>query len=373
MKLAARTRRPILGEGADVGSGVEQPPRRESVLVLMAVALLLLAGFLQLSPSLSGAMTSEISNLLSTTTRSNVNNSTSLIFNVYSPLITNGAANVTYPANYDVLAQYTLGLINQDRANFSLPPVSLGNSEAGQQHANSMLKYGYFSHYDTQGFKPYMRYTLLGGLGAVSENVAYITWVGKHFTAAASLESSISTLEHAMVYNDSVCCNNGHRLNIINPLHNRVSLGFGYNDTTLYFVEEFENYYANMSFTISRSYSITMAGSIIIPFAGIKVVYVTFDHTPVPETAAQLNAGPKEYDPGTLVGGVLPPCSQGCTVFASGVTVRAATWVVDSAHVDISFDLTRFIQANGPGVYTIYMVTGADTSTALTSISVFVS
>ncbi|MDV3293669.1 MAG: CAP domain-containing protein [Nitrososphaerales archaeon] len=373
MKVATRPGRQGAGPDQDASSPSAERPRREGALVLMAVALLLLVGFLQLSPSLSGRITSEISNLLSTTERSTTSNSTSPIFSVYSPLIANGAANVSYPAYYSELARYTLALINQDRANFSLPPVSLGDSKAGQQHANSMLKYGYFSHYDTQGFKPYMRYTLLGGLGAVSENVAYITWVGKHFTTAATVENSISTLEHAMVYNDSLCCSNGHRLNIINPLHNRVSVGFGYNDTTLYFVEEFENHYVNLSFTISKSYSVTMAGPVIFPFASVNAIYVTHDPAPVPETAAQLNAGPKEYDPGTLAGGVLPPCSQGCTVFASGVTVRAAAWVVNSAQVDISFDLTRFIQAYGAGVYTVYMVTGADTSTALTSISVFVS
>lgn len=373
MKVATRHRRLGAEPGQDAESQGVGRPRWEGVLALMAVALVLLAGFLQLSPSLSGAITGEISNLLSTAERSTTSNSTSQTFNVYSPLIVNGAANVTYPADYNELAQYTLGLINQDRANFGLPPVTLGTSEAGQQHANSMLKYDYFSHYDTQGLKPYMRYTLLGGVGAVSENVAYITWVGNHFTRAAAVENSVNSLEHAMIYNDSLCCGNGHRLNILNPLHNRVSLGFSYNATTLYFVEEFENYYINLDFTISKSNSATMTGPVVLPFASVSGILVTYDRTPAPETAAQLNAGPKEYGPGTLVGGVLPPCSQGCTVFASGVTVRAATWIVDSAQVDISFDLTRFIQAYGAGVYTVYIVTGADTGTALTSISVFVS
>jgi hypothetical protein len=176
-----------------------------------------------------------------------------------------------------------------------------------------------------------------------------------------------------MMFNDSQCCNNGHRLNIINPLHDRVSLGLAYNGTTLFFVEEFENHYINLSYNVSKSYAFSMTGTVVAPFAKPSQVYVTYDGTPAPETPAQLNAGPKEYDPGVLVGGVLPPCSGGCTVFASGVTVRAKVWQVTPDLVNITFDLTRFIQVYGSGVYTIYLLTGADSSTALTSISVFVS
>src|SRR5208337_1125607 len=85
----------------------------------------------------------------------------------------NGAANISYPSNYGVLSAYVLDLVNSDRANYSLSAVALSDGNVAQQHADSMLRYGYFSHNDTQGFKPYLRYTLLGGRGAVEENVAY--------------------------------------------------------------------------------------------------------------------------------------------------------------------------------------------------------
>lgn len=372
MKVTTRLGGQGAEPGEDAGSAGGGQPNRNGVLALMALALILIAAFFQLSPSMSTKVVSEVSSLLATTLQSTTSNSTSQTFHVYAPLIVNGSANVAYPSNYKTLADYTLNLINQDRANFSLPPVSLSGNKAGQQHANSMLTFAYFSHYDTQGFKPYMRYSLLGGLGAVAENVAYISWESDHFTSTTAVESSISALEHAMIYNDSQCCNNGHRLNIINPLHNRVSLGLAFNGTTLYFVEEFENYYIDMNFSVSKSYTVTMTGPLVLPFGRVSQVYVTYDRAPASETAVQLNSGPKEYDPGILVGGVLPPCSEACTAYASGITVRAEIWQVTSAQVDFTFDLGRFIQVYGNGVYTIYMLTGADTSTALTSISVFV-
>jgi uncharacterized protein YkwD len=373
MKLTSRAEIEAPEAGEVTSAQNDEAPRKLSALALMALAMLLVAGFLQLSPSMANTIASEFSGALSATESSTTTTSSIGAFSVYSPLISNGAVNLTYPTDYRTLATFALNLVNQDRANSTLSPVSLGESRAGQQHANSMLRYSYFSHFDTQGFKPYMRYTLLGGVGAVSENVAYMTWQGSHFMSTSSVEDSISTLEEAMMYNDSLCCNNGHRLNIINPLHNRVSLGLAYNSTTLYFVEEFENYYINLSYNVSKTYSFSMAGAFVLQVASPRQVYVTFDATPSPETPAQLNSGPKEYGPGDLVGGVLPPCSEGCTVFASGVTVRATVWQATPRQVNIAFDLSRFIQVYGAGVYTVYLVTGVDTSTALTSISVFVS
>jgi len=362
-----------VSKGFDGGPNPETPPRTEGVLALIALALLLVAGFLLLSSSTSNTIASEITAVLASSESSAAANSTLGGMSLYSPLIANGAANITYPSEYKTLASFTLNLIDLDRANQSASPVSLGTNQAAQQHADSMLKYDYFSHFDTQGFKPYMRYTLLGGVGSVTENVAYITWTGNHFTSVSSVEGSISLLEHGMMYNDSLCCNDGHRLNIVNPLHNRVAIGLAYNSTSLYFVEDFENYYINLSYNVSSSYQFSMNGSFVAPVANPGQVYVTYDGTPSAQTAAQLDAGPKDYNPGYLLGGVLPPCNGSCSQFETGVTVRATVWQVTPQSLDIAFDLTPFIRLYGAGVYTVYLLTGADTGTALTSISVFVN
>lgn len=295
-----------------------------------------------------------------------------------APDIVNGSADIAYPPEYCTLAAYALQLINQDRAANGTAPVSLGYNQAGQQHADSMLYYGYFSHFDTQGYKPYMRYTLLGGRGADFENVAYMSYSNGHFTSPSAAEQGIEVLERSMVYNDSACCSNGHRDNILNPLHNVVSIGVAYDSTHLYFDEEFESDYINLNFTVAPAlapdpYYVSMTGTLVQSVTRPNSIYVAFDETPAPESTPQLNNGPHEYGPGTLVGGVLPRNFLGqCGQFTQGITVCADQWSFTPGGVDIAFALDGFISSYGPGVYTIYLITGSDTNSAITTISVFV-
>jgi len=200
-----------------------------------------------------------------------------------------------------------------------------------------------------------------------------------HYTSTAAVEDSIKTLEHSMVYDDVTCCNNGHRYNILAPLHNFVSIGVAYNSTVVYFDEEFENDYVSLSFSTapassSSPYYVTMTGVLTQAVTAPKSIYVTFDGTPAATSRDALNNGPHEYGPGTFVGGVLPRTGflGDCGQFTSGTTVCADKWQFSSSSVDIAFALEPFIKGDGPGVYTIYLLTGSDTGTAITSISVFV-
>jgi uncharacterized protein YkwD len=347
-------------------------PSRGATVALILVAFLLVATFIYVVPNLPAVFLKAGSALVSLAGSSQTNAflGEGQNFTVYSPLIQNGSADISYPLDYGTLSAYALSLVNQDRS--GLQSVTLSPNRAGQQHADSMLKYDYLSHYDTQGYKPYMRYTLLGGVGADFENVAYISYRSPFLTTTATVEGAIKDLEYIMMYNDSLCCNNGHRDNILNPLHNRVSIGVAYNSTALFFDEDFENYYVNMSVNTSGSYQVTMHGAVLDPKAVSTKAFVTFDSTPVAETPAQLNAGPREYGPGDAVGGILPPCAFACPSFSAGITVYASSWNFTSTGMSISFSLSDFIRQHGSGVYTIYIVTGSDTNSAITSFSIFV-
>ncbi|MFI5412896.1 MAG: CAP domain-containing protein, partial [Candidatus Micrarchaeales archaeon] len=161
---------------------------------------------------------------------------------VYFPQTSRGNQNISH----DPVINYTLALINKDRNAYGLANVSLSPISSGQQHADSMLEFNYFSHWDVYGLKPYMRYTLYGGKGAVEENVAYTksgvqACIGALCSSAGNLNvsSAINKMEYNMMYNDSQCCNNGHRYNILDPKHNQVSVGLAYNGSTIYLVEDF--------------------------------------------------------------------------------------------------------------------------------------
>ncbi len=152
--------------------------------------------------------------------------------------------------SYRPAINYTLVLINKDRKADGLPNVTLSPVLSAQQHADNMLKYNYFSHWDVYGMKPYMRYTLLGGKDSMQENVAYTksglsACLGTLCTSYGNVNVSaaLARLEHSMVYNDSACCDNGHRDNILDPEHNQVSIGVAYNGTNVYLVEDFVDNY----------------------------------------------------------------------------------------------------------------------------------
>jgi uncharacterized protein YkwD len=385
------------------GLGTPTPTRRpRRTAALIVAALILLAAFVVTVPYLSAALNQGYS-LLSgeTTTGPGTQTSTASglssasatgtasttiqqcstlvsVRNLTAPDIKNGSANIAYPSDYCTLAQFALDQINADRAANGTGPVSLTYNQAAQQHADSMLYYGYFSHFDTQGYKPYMRYSLLGGRGADFENVAFFSYSVNHYTSTSAVEESIKTLEHSMVYDDVTCCANGHRYNILDSLHNHVSIGVAYNGTDVFFDEEFENNYINLNFSATGAsapnpYYVTMTGSMTQKITAPGSIYIAFDSTPSAENTTLLNNGPHEYSPGTLEGGVLPKdVFGGCPQFTTGTTVCADRWSFSAAGVDIAFSLKEFVKNYGPGVYSIYLITGPSTSSAITTISVFV-
>ena len=398
MRIGTDARRSFTSEEAPGNP----PPKSHRAAGLIIAALVLLAAFVFTAPYLSSVLKQGYSILSgsSTTGPSTVtytpSNATSTattpsttvgaqcssvvsVKNLAPPDIQNGSADIAYPSDYCVLASYALGLINQDRAANGTVPVTLDYNQAAQQHADSMLYYGYFSHFDTQGYKPYMRYSLLGGRGADFENVAYYYFSIPHFLSTGSVETAVKELEYSMVYNDSSCCANGHRYNILDPLHNQVSIGVAYNSTSVYFDEEFQNNYINLNFTVAQAstsdlYYVTLMGVPTGSFPNPNSLYVAFDDSPAATTPSQLNSGPHEYGPGSLVGGVLPRIGLfgDCGQFTSGITVCADTWKVTPKTVDIAFPLDPFIREYGAGVYTLYLITGSSTDSAVTSISVFV-
>ena len=248
---------------------------------------------------------------------------------------------------------------------------------SGQQHADSMLQYGYFSHWDTQGFKPYMRYSILNGTGFVEENVAYEFTTLPSFTSPQSVERAINSLEWQMMNNDTACCNNGHRDNILTPSHNRVSIGIAYDATHVYFVEDFETYLAELKSPIAQGNLVILSGNTSAPLNPTSVL-VFYDSTPSSLSTSQLETsyyGP--YGQGNFLGGVIAPCNGllgRCLRYAQGITDQASVWQVSSGSIDIQFSLSDFVSQNGNGVYTVYLVQGNQNNPVfLTSISVFVS
>ncbi len=348
-------------------------------------------------------------------------------FQPVNPDIQNGSATVDYPANYTILTDYALNLINTDRSDNGLSNLTLSPISSAQQHADSMDYYGTYSHWDVQGYKPYMRYTLLGGTGSVAENIALNYCRGTSDPSETSvvscsiqtIENSLNQSEWAMMNNDSICCGNGHRDDILQPLHNRVSIGIAYNTSSsvVFFVEDFENYYLgfnSLSFQndiVSMDANIDSTNISLTPWihypnnsiSSGSFVVVYYDPTPseissLPAVScfsegdscqryqecashSELNETANcsywgGYGPGTFVTEIFGPCPPryecSSQLEGGGTATFASIWKISGSSFDAQFSLSSFVQQYGNGVYTLYLLPQGSND-SITSYSLFVT
>lgn len=135
------------------------------------------------------------------------------------------------------LITLALEKINADRLKHGLKPVTLGNNPSAQVHAEDMMNSGYFSHWNTNGVKPYVTYTKLDGKAYVKENIA-ASWC-EGFTCKMNPPELIDKFQYLMVYDDAES-NWGHRDNILDPNHSLVNIGLAWDDNNFYFAQHFE-------------------------------------------------------------------------------------------------------------------------------------
>jgi uncharacterized protein YkwD/ribosomal protein L37AE/L43A len=265
---------------------------------------------------------------------------------------------------HEELVNYALSLINSDRQSRGLQNVTLSSVDSGQLHAENMLKNNFFSHWDTNGYKPYMRYTIAGGKGSVSENCA--AQLGFY----SNLKEAIEEMEWRMMYDDADS-DWGHRDNILDPLHNRVSIGIAFDNNDIYLVQDFEDVYVSWS-TLSLSNQVIMQGTILKAGESISQVAIYFDN-PTPLTTQQLENPPYNggYDAGIYVGMVVSPPPSGSQYLPpeEGILIIANTWSEAGQNFNIRFDMSTAFAQYGKGVYTLYLWTNSDEY--LTSFSIW--
>lgn len=244
------------------------------------------------------------------------------------------------------LVAYALSLINSDRQTHGLSNVSLSFVDSAQKHADSMLTSHYFSHWDTSGYKPYMRYTVSGGTGSVAENIAW-----QYSSAPVDVQAAITSLEWQMMYNDADS-GWGHRDNILNPFHNKVSIGIAYDTNNVYFVQDFIDEYVQWSTCSVTQNQVTLIGRLTRQMA-LSAVTIFYDSLPSNLTKDQLQNSPYNggYTQGTFVGMALPPGYTSVT----GITITAQTWTQTGTSFHIQFNMASAFNTRGKGVYTIYL------------------
>lgn len=273
-----------------------------------------------------------------------------------SHLLGNQTYNLSYPTTVPqevIIPQnqtvaYVLSLINSDRQGGNVSVVTYSNITSGQQHADSMFQFSYFSHWDPYDLKPYMRYTALGGNGAVDENVAYI-----YNSGGIDVLTALRQMEYNFINNDFVCCNNGHKYNIFDPNHNQVSIGVAYNATTVYLVEDFINNYISWVFN-TPSYSagdVSLKGEIPQGYA-LSTIEISYDNPLTYQSVAQLD-NTSTYGFGSTIAGIGHSSGSFGYYFPNMTTVNASTYTVQGSNFDVEFNLNSLISQYGPGEYTV--------------------
>lgn len=233
--------------------------------------------------------------------------------------------------------------------------MTLDFNAAAQNHAQNMFDYSYAAHWDTDGLKPYMRYTLEGGLNSEAENVAYSTGSGN-----INIKQELQSLEHTMMYNDATS-NWSHRDTILSKWQKEVNIGITYDAKSVALDQQFEGDYLEYFQPPTLSGNIlSLSGRFTISDVKLNNISVSFDNLPHAISPSELRNNDQyhHYSLGSRLGTILPPPPSG-QVYNNlpANSVIASKWDVDqSGRFAIQADISPIL-AKGKGVYTIVLVT----------------
>ena len=254
-------------------------------------------------------------------------------------------------------------------------PVDLGNNSAAQKHVDDSLEFDYFSHWNSEGVKPYVTYTLFGSTGYVAENISYFFTECPTSNCISSVVDPFKNIEnlHYMMMYDDASSNWGHRDTIIAPYHTHVNFGISYDNDKFYFAQHFETNIIEWDKIELTDAELEMEGKLPTGFSMTQIeIYV--DKNPTTLSGKTLNQespyNQNYYDRGELVGMFLesPPANsfyEECDVGKIFITdelgnTNCTSYVIfdnNSAHsneIDISVDVSEWLESNG--VHTLYVV-----------------
>ena len=153
------------------------------------------------------------------------------------------------------------------------------------------------------------------------------------------------------MYNDSACCGNGHRDNILNPYHNQVSIGVAYNASSIYFTEDFIDNYINWINGPGYVGGIVyMQGTLL---SGYKIAQIELGYDPaiLNMSVAQLD-NTSEYGYGSAIAGVV---GNKYSYYPGLDTIVADQYTTSARNFTISFNISNSTRTYGAGEYTVEM------------------
>ena len=297
---------------------------------------------------------------------------------------------------------YMLQLINVEREQAGLNPVTLGDNIAAQLHAEAALENCFSSHWGIDGLKPYMRYSLAGGYQSNGENASGLDYCIKSFQGYRPLSNIDSEIEETMAgWMESP----GHRSNILDFWHRKVNIGIAWDRYNVAMYQHFEGdyvEYAQVPTIVDGVLSFSGRTKHRIRFRSPRDlgVQVYYDPPPARLTRGQV-ASTYCYDNGLRVAGLrepltgnaywttssyqetYEPCPSPYAVPADAPAPRSAEeadrlwqqayaaskaaavrtirvpwvtashWVANGEQIAVRADIGDILESHGPGVYSI--------------------
>jgi len=174
-------------------------------------------------------------------------------------------------------------MINEERALASVPPVSIDElaNRVATAHALDMAQKNFASHWGSDGFKPYQRYSFAGGTHATEENIssANNTWSMR----PAALKQDVAYL-HVRLYSEAAP-NDGHRKTILSPYNTHVGFGIAVQELRLRVVELFVARHleiAELKRQAKPGAKLDFSGRVITPEHKLVQIEVLYEPLPVP-------------------------------------------------------------------------------------------
>jgi hypothetical protein len=265
-----------------------------------------------------------------------------------------------------ILQDYALSKINADRLSVGLNPVSLSDNKAAQYHAAEILQSELLSHWSKDGLKPYMLYSLHNGTGYVQQNIGQISYINtddamKGITAHSFCTSdsrlycepldpfdAIDKLENSLIFNDFLCCHDGHKNNILDKLHTNVSIGIAFNEYYFVLVQNFENNY--LSYNISHEDNeFLLEAKLLDAKKNLQLSHISFyfDNPPNPGEYEE-NKNKLNYSMGNLGLIVSKPLEfyEQYVQPESYHIIEAENWDIHNDSVNVSFKLPADLELN---------------------------
>lgn len=203
------------------------------------------------------------------------------------------AFSINETSNLKILQNYALSKINSDRLNVGLNTLSLSDNKAAQYYSAELLQSEILSHWSKNGLKPYMLYSLHNGTGYVQQNIGQISYINnddvmKGMTSHSFCTSdsrlycepldpfdAIDKLEDSMMFNDFLCCHNGHKNNILDKLHTNVSIGIAFNEYHFVLVQNFENNYLRYNLS-NENDEYLLEAKMLDPKKNLQISHISF-------------------------------------------------------------------------------------------------